>query len=67
MADWLREGDKNTKFFHSKASFRKREKKNKIRGIQDAHGKWIEEIEEVTKQFYEYFAYLFSTSNPSRD
>lgn len=41
--------------------------KNKIRGIEDEHGKWIEEIEEVIKQFCEYFAYLFSTSNPSRD
>lgn len=64
-ADQLRGGDKNTKFFHLKALSRKR--KNKIQGIEDAHGKWIEESEEIGKQFYEYFADSFSTSNPTHD
>lgn len=32
-ADWLREGDKNTKFFHAKASARKR--KSRISGLED--------------------------------
>lgn len=34
-ADWLKERDKNMKFFHAKASARKR--KNKIQGIEDSH------------------------------
>ena len=32
-ADWLREGDKNTKYFHAKASACKR--KNKVWGIEN--------------------------------
>lgn len=40
-AEWLREGDKNTKFFYSKVSAKKR--KNKIWGIENTQGQVIEE------------------------
>ena len=65
MTDWLREGDKNKKVFHLKASFRKI--KNKIWRIEDAYGNWIKETGEIAKQFCEYFIDLFSTSSPTKN
>lgn len=35
-ADWLKAGDKNTKFFHAKASSMKR--KNKVEGVENEAG-----------------------------
>lgn len=61
--DWLKEGDRNTKFFHSKASARKR--KNRISGLEDEQGIWNEEEEEVERLFCEYFKDIFVTTNPS--
>lgn len=61
-AVWLREGDKNTKFFHSTATSRKR--KNRIRGIVDENNQWIEEADEIKKIFCEYFENLFTSINP---
>ncbi|KAH9769616.1 reverse transcriptase domain-containing protein [Citrus sinensis] len=63
-ADWLREEDRNTKFFHAKASARKR--KNKIMGLEDEDGVWKEEAEEVERLLCDYFANIFSTTNPSQ-
>ncbi|XP_050238271.1 uncharacterized protein LOC126687756 [Mercurialis annua] len=36
--DWLRSGDKNTKFFHAKT--KKRQRMNAINGIRDSTGSW---------------------------
>ena len=54
---WLQHGDKNTKFFHSKASQRRR--KNHIRGIKNNQGQWVEELEEVVAVASDYFENLF--------
>ncbi|KAL4272634.1 hypothetical protein GQ457_13G013290 [Hibiscus cannabinus] len=37
--NWLQYGDKNTHFFHSHASYRKR--KNVVKGLSDGHGNWL--------------------------
>ena len=53
----------DTKFFHAKASSRKR--KNKIEGVEDNGGNWLEGKGDVENKFCEYFQDLFTTSNPS--
>ena len=62
--DWLKGGDKNTKFFHHKASSRK--KKNRIWEIANEAGRWTENAEEVEHEFYKYFTNLFTTSKPNQ-
>ena len=60
---WLREGDKNTKYFHSKATARKR--KNKTRGIVDERNKWTEEADEIERILCDYFDNMFTSNNPT--
>ena len=61
---WLRHGDKNTKFFHSKASQRRR--KNHIRGIKNSQGQWVEDLEEVVAVASDYFENLFQAGANDR-
>ena len=60
---WLRAGDKNTKFFHQRASQRRR--KNNILGVFDGGGQWHETEEGIARVAKEYFQELFTTSNPT--
>ena len=53
----MKHGDKNTKFFHSKTTQRRR--KNHIRGIQNVQGQWVEDLEEVVEVASIYFDNLF--------
>ncbi|KAH9672148.1 reverse transcriptase domain-containing protein [Citrus sinensis] len=46
-ANWLQTGDKNTKFFHSKATARKR--KNRIWGVEKKEGSWTEDGEAIER------------------
>ncbi|KAH9648888.1 reverse transcriptase domain-containing protein [Citrus sinensis] len=59
-AYWLKEGDKNTKFFHGKALAKR--KKNRIWGIEDKFGRWIEKPKEVEHEFCNYFTNLFTST-----
>lgn len=59
---WAKEGDRNTRFFHAKAS--KRRRNNSIAGLQDSAGIWKEKVEEVEGIILEYFGSLFQTSSP---
>ena len=56
-------GDRNTSFFHVKASAR--QKKNFIEGILDEHQTWHEEDEKVEEVVVAYYNELFTTSQPT--
>ena len=55
--NWLKHGDRNTKFFHTNAS--QRRTKNYIRGIRTSQGQWVENLEEVVEVALDYFDNLF--------
>lgn len=60
--NWLKWGDRNTKWFHKRASFRR--KKNTIHGVFNKQGSWVEKTENIEAVFIEYFKTLFESSTP---
>ncbi|KAK8659392.1 hypothetical protein V6N13_029595 [Hibiscus sabdariffa] len=60
--NWLQYGDKNTLFFHSHASYRKRE--NAVNGLFDGHGNWLIGEAELLNLAGDYFKDLFTASTP---
>jgi hypothetical protein len=59
---WLKEGDRNTRFFHQKAVWRAR--RNKIKRLKRDDGVWEEAPTEMECKATSYFKELF-TSDPS--
>ena len=60
----MKEGDKNTRFFHCRAT--QRNKRNLILGLEDEVGVWVEEEEVLGKVVEDYFQDLFTSLNPSQ-
>ncbi|CAL1389097.1 unnamed protein product [Linum trigynum] len=56
-ADWLRDGDKNSGFFHKKASARR--KRNTIRRIQEELGGFVTKHDDIAACLVKYFDKLF--------
>ncbi|KAK3221777.1 hypothetical protein Dsin_008802 [Dipteronia sinensis] len=61
--EWLRSGDRNTNFFHSKASARK--VGNRIQGLMDGDGVWKDSRIDIERIAGQYFTGIFCSSNPS--
>ena len=61
--NWFQSGDRNTSFFHAKASAR--QKKNFIEGILDANEVWQEDDQKVEEVVVGYYKDLFTTSQPT--
>ncbi|XP_048593215.1 uncharacterized protein LOC106393995 [Brassica napus] len=59
---WLREGDRNTKFFH--ALTKQRRARNKITQLLDENGNIIEDDEGLVVIATSYFRQIFESSNP---
>ena len=60
---WLREGDRNTKFFHVRANQRKR--RNGMEGLFDHNGQWVTGQKDIAQVTVQYFHSIFSTSHPT--
>ena len=60
---WLTMGDRNTKYFHGRASQRCR--RNFISRLSDERGGWLESNEEIAGKMIEYYTSLFTTSHPT--
>ena len=58
----MKEGDKNTKFFHAQCNERRQQ--NCIKGPKDAQGVWQTEKSRIADVAVEYFHNIFASSTP---
>ncbi|KAL9674710.1 hypothetical protein QQ045_002909 [Rhodiola kirilowii] len=58
--EWLKEGDRNTCYFHAKATQRK--KSNTILRLQNEDGEWMTDERQIGDVIKSYFTNIFSSS-----
>ncbi|GMI85140.1 hypothetical protein HRI_002183300 [Hibiscus trionum] len=59
--NWLKHGDRNTRFFHNWASFRR--KSNRVTSLRDDDGRLFTTESDMAKVAESYFSNLFTTSS----
>ncbi|KAL0340459.1 UNVERIFIED_CONTAM: putative mitochondrial protein [Sesamum radiatum] len=64
-AHWLREGDRNTSYFHNRANFRRRT--NDISRIKNGDGQWLDKEDDIRGHIEDYFGEIFRSGNPSEE
>ncbi|KAK6142941.1 hypothetical protein DH2020_023289 [Rehmannia glutinosa] len=60
-ANWIKDGDRNTSFFHKTASGRK--SRNTIERIKNKDERWVEDPKEIAAEFENYFKDLFTVES----
>ncbi|PRQ38509.1 hypothetical protein RchiOBHm_Chr4g0414741 [Rosa chinensis] len=60
-AIWLKDGDRNSAFFHRRASNRK--SRNTIKGLTNENGVWQSEPYEIQHLLMQYFSNVFSSDH----
>ncbi|KAK2975640.1 hypothetical protein RJ640_021085 [Escallonia rubra] len=63
--DWMRDGDRNTRFFHAQASARRRT--NRVENLRNEFGNWCVNDTEKEETVVNYFQSLFTTTDPSEE
>lgn len=63
--DWLKWGDKNTKWFHAKASSKR--KRNHMKGLFDVNELWVDNNKDMEEVTTKYFSDLFNTLDPKKE
>ncbi|KAK4438681.1 hypothetical protein Salat_0202600 [Sesamum alatum] len=63
--EWIKEGDRNTSFFHQRASTCK--KWNYISKLHDKEGQWTFETMDIQRIISDYFSELFTSNRPNSD
>lgn len=61
--NWLRWGDRNTKWFHKQSTIRRN--RNVIKGIFNEGNRWREDPLKIDNTFLSYFTNMFPSSSPS--
>ncbi|KAL0462661.1 UNVERIFIED_CONTAM: hypothetical protein Slati_0153700 [Sesamum latifolium] len=59
---WIREGDRNTSFFHQRAS--NRFKTNVIRRVRDVAGNWVVNEEDIRQCIVSHFSGVYASCRP---